>query len=158
MRSYRTLSEAKVMNSRTIHKSTAFLIGLIALSSVTSAQEWRFYGGDAGGTRSFSSAQITPQNVAQLKPSWVYHTGEMQRQQHRTTRHRIPPFESTPLMVGDILYFSTPSNRVVALDAESGREIWQFDPQASRSGPRQFHQHRGRNLLAERCWRRPPDS
>jgi quinate dehydrogenase (quinone) len=131
------------MNSQTIHKSTVCLTALIALSAVTSAQEWRFYGGDAGGTRASSSAQITPRNVAQLKPSWIYHTGEVQRQQHNTTRHRIPPFETTPLMVGDILYFSTPSNRVIALDAESGREIWQFDPQASRSGPRQFHQHRG---------------
>ena len=43
----------------------------------------------------------------------------------------------------DTLYFSTPSNRVIALNAETGQEIWQFDPQAGRAGPRQFFQHRG---------------
>ena len=41
-----------------------------------------------------------------------------------------------------MLYLSTPSNRVIALDAETGREIWQFDPQAGRA-KRKFFQHRG---------------
>jgi quinoprotein glucose dehydrogenase len=41
-----------------------------------------------------------------------------------------------------MLYLSTPSNRVIALDAETGREIWRFDPQAGRS-KRIFFQHRG---------------
>ena len=58
-------------------------------------------------------------------------------------RDRIAPFESTPLMIDDMLYFSTPSNRVIALNAESGQEIWQFDPQTGRAGPRLFYQHRG---------------
>ena len=103
------------MNNRAIHRSAACLLALLALSSLASAQEWRSYGGDAGGTRSFSLAQITPRNVGSLKPAWVYHTGE--RQRRGTDRHRIAPFESTPLMIDDVLYFSTPSNRVIALDA-----------------------------------------
>src|SRR5467141_268360 len=60
-----------------------------------------------------------------------------------TDRHRVAPFESTPLVIDDTLYLSTPSNRVIALNAESGQEIWQFDPQAVSAGPRQFFQHRG---------------
>ena len=64
-------------------------------------------------------------------------------EQRSTARHRIPPFESTPLVIDDVLYFSTPANRVIALDAGTGREIWKFDPQAGHSGPRHFHQHRG---------------
>jgi hypothetical protein len=46
-------------------------------------------------------------------------------------------------MIDDVLYFSTPSNRIIALDAGTGREIWQFDPQVRHPGPRQFHKHRG---------------
>ena len=118
-------------------------LALTVLSSGASAQQWRSYGGDPGGTRFSSLAQITPQNVAQLKPAWTYHTGEIRRQQRSTTRHRVPPFESTPLVIDDVLYFSTPSNRIIALDAATGREIWQFDPQAGQRGPRHFHQHRG---------------
>ena len=69
--------------------------------------------------------------------------GEVDRGSNETDRHHIAPFESTPIMIDGALYFSTPSNRVIALDAETGKEIWRFDPQAGRAGPRQFFQHRG---------------
>ena len=119
------------------------LVFLLALSSAVSAQEWRFYGGDAGGTRSSLLRQINRQNVGNLKRAWTYHIGEADRMGNGTDRHRVAPFESTPLVIDDTLYLSTPSNRVIALNAESGQEIWQFDPQAGSAGPRQFFQHRG---------------
>jgi len=119
------------------------LIVLLALSSAASAQEWTSYGGDLGGTRYSPLKQIDRQNVKNLRRAWTYHMGEVDRGGNVTDRHHIAPFESTPLVVDGVLYFSTPSNRVVALDAERGQEIWQFDPQAGRSGPREFFQHRG---------------
>jgi quinoprotein glucose dehydrogenase len=119
------------------------LVFLLALSSGASAQEWRFYGGDAGGARFSPLRQINRQNVANLKRAWTYHMGEADRSGNITDRHRSAPFESTPLVLDGTLYFSTPSNRVIALEAESGQEVWQFDPQAGRVGPREFFQHRG---------------
>src|SRR5438034_958174 len=116
---------------------------LLVLVPNVSAQEWRFYGGDPGGTRSSPLKQINRQNVKNLKRAWTYHMGEVDRGGNETDRHHIAPFESTPIVIDGMLYFSTPSNRVIALDAETGREIWQFDPQAGRTGPRQFFQHRG---------------
>jgi membrane-bound PQQ-dependent dehydrogenase (glucose/quinate/shikimate family) len=104
-------------------------------------QEWRSYGGDPGGTRFSPLKQINRQNVSALKRAWTYHTGEVNRQ-NETDRHQVAPFETTPLVVDGILYLSTPSNRVIALDAETGREIWQFDPQAG-GAMRKFFQHRG---------------
>jgi quinoprotein glucose dehydrogenase len=44
-------------------------------------------------------------------------------------------FEATPIMVGDTLFLSTPFHQVVALDAESGRMFWSWDPAAWRGGP-----------------------
>src|SRR3989442_15581336 len=67
--------------------------------------------------------------------------GEVTRGGNEADRHHIAPFESTPIVIDGVLYFSPPSNRVIALDAESGREIWQFDPQAGRAGTRQFFQY-----------------
>ena len=119
------------------------ILFLLALSPTASAQEWRFYGGDPGGTRSSPLKQINRQNVKNLKRAWTYHIGEVNRGGNETDRHHIAPFESTPIVIDGVLYFSTPSNRVIALDAESGREIWQFDPQAGRARSRQFFQHRG---------------
>ena len=119
------------------------LVLILGLSSAVSAQEWRFYGGDAGGTRSSPLKQINRQNVGKLKMVWTYHIGEVDREIVGTARHRAAPFESTPLVIDGVLYFSTPANRMIALDAESGKEIWQFDPQAGGTGPRQFFTHRG---------------
>ena len=85
------------------------------------AQEWRFYGGDSGGTRFSSLQQINRQNVSALKRAWTYHTGEVNRE-NETDRHQVAPFETTPLVVDGMLYLSTPSNRVIALDAETGKE------------------------------------
>ena len=104
-------------------------------------QDWRFYGADSGGTRFSPLEQINRENVALLKRAWTYHTGEVNRE-NETDRHQVAPFETTPLVVDGILYLSTPSNRVIALDAETGREIWQFDPQAGRA-KKVFFQHRG---------------
>src|SRR5437899_2250401 len=123
--------------------SVSRILLMLALSPTVSAQEWRFYGGDAGGTRSSPLKQINRQNVKNLKRAWTYHMGELERGGNETDRHHIVPFESTSIVIGGVLYFSTPSNRVIALDAETGQEIWQFDPQAGRDGPRRFFQHRG---------------
>ena len=38
-------------------------------------------------------------------------------------------FENTPIMIDNVLYLSTAYQRVVALDAETGNELWSFDPE-----------------------------
>ena len=122
---------------------SAGLLSFLVAFSPASGQEWHFYGGDAGGTRFSPLQQITRKNVLNLKRAWTYHTGEVDRGGNETDRHHVAPFESTPLVIDGVLYFSTPSNRVIALDAETGREIWQFDPQAGQTARREFFQHRG---------------
>lgn len=98
--------------------------------------EWPAYGGDAASLRWSTADEITPLNVANLQRAWTWRTGEI-GVEDRGTGARLEPgkFEATPLMVGDTLYLSTPYNRVVALDARTGREFWSFDPGATRWGP-----------------------
>ena len=126
----------------------------VLLSLSTAAQEWRYYGGDAGGTRFSPLEQISRENVNRLKRAWIYHTGEVERAGNATDRHHVAPFESTPLVIDGTLYFSTPSNRVIALDAETGAEIWKFDPQEG-SAKLDNTFNIGSCLLAERNWKRP---
>jgi quinate dehydrogenase (quinone) len=38
--------------------------------------------------------------------------------------------ENTPLQIGDTLYSCTPLNVVTALDADTGKARWRFDPHA----------------------------
>ena len=107
-----------------------------------SAQDWRYWGGDPGGARFSALKQIHRGNVAKLRNAWTYRTGEVKPGAISSDQHRIEPFEATPLVIDNVLYFSTQSSRVIALDPETGNEIWRFDPQAGHS-PRVFHAHRG---------------
>lgn len=104
------------------------------------ASEWRFYGGDQGGTRYSPLRQINAGNVGRLERAWVYHTGELNL--GLATSSFQASFSATPLVVGGVMYLTTPSSRVIALDAETGRELWKFDPQ-ERSRTRGFNSHRG---------------
>jgi quinate dehydrogenase (quinone) len=136
---WRSRSGAK----RFVGRAVSVAIPLLLSVGTAKAQEWRYYGGDPGGTRFSPLTQINRENVRQLKRVWTYHTGEVDRGGNSTDRHTVAPFESTPLIVDGVLYFSTPSNRVIALDAETGAEIWTYDPQAGSGKSRRYYQHRG---------------
>jgi quinoprotein glucose dehydrogenase len=93
--------------------------------------EWPVYGGDQAGTKYSSLKEIDRDNVSQLQVAWEWRHGE---QPYPELGTRPGAFQATPLMIDNVLYFSTPYNRVVALDADSGRELWTFDPKAYEDG------------------------
>ena len=92
----------------------------ISLIAAPPHGEWRAYGNDAGGSRYSPLRQINRDNVAQLKQVWEFHTGE--------APNRKSAFEATPLFVNGTLYLSTPFNQIIALDPETGKQRWRFDP------------------------------
>jgi quinoprotein glucose dehydrogenase len=96
------------------------------------AVEWPYYGGDAGGGRYSPAAQINKRNVAQLRIAWEYHTGDVS---DGSDNRRKSAFEATPIVSGGTMYVSTPFNRVVALDPETGKEKWSFDPKIDLHAP-----------------------
>lgn len=94
--------------------------------------EWPVVGGDAGGMRYSPLADIHRGNVHRLKVAWTYRHGDF-RSSWPESPLKGTAFQATPLMVEGRLIFSTPFNRVIALDPESGRELWVFDPKIDRS-------------------------
>lgn len=112
-----------------------FLIFFFLISAkIASAQsttpinkEWHNYGNDAGGKRYSPIKQINDGNVKKLKQAWVYHTNELQTYEGTSVAEKAA-FEATPLMVDGTLYFSTPTCRVFAIDAATGKEKWIYDP------------------------------
>jgi quinoprotein glucose dehydrogenase len=107
-------------------------IAVVALVVQLSAQEsriveWPYWGGDAANSRYSTVPDITPANVNQLERAWEWNTGEVPNAEYGT---RPGAFEATPIMIDNVLYVSTPYHRVVALDAETGKELWAFDPEA----------------------------
>jgi quinoprotein glucose dehydrogenase len=99
-------------------------------------KDWVAYGGTDAGDRYSTLDQITPRNVSQLQQTWVFHTGDTRRKEDplETT------YEVTPLKIDDTLYLCTPHDLVFALDAETGREKWRYDPKI-RPPPIQTTQH-----------------
>lgn len=89
-------------------------------------EDWPVYGGDPGGLRFSPLTQINPDNVSHLEVAWTYRSGDFSPGTDNVTRTSL---QVTPIMVQDTLYFCTPFNRVIALDAESGEERWVFDPE-----------------------------
>src|SRR5215831_8365924 len=86
--------------------------------------DWPYYGGDAGGTRYSPLAQIDRTNVARLAVAWEYRTGDVS---DGSDGRRKSAFETTPIVAYGTMYFTTPFNRVIALDPETGKEKWAFD-------------------------------
>ncbi len=80
---------------------------------VTSQKDWPSYNGDTMGYRYSDNAQITPANAVHLQTKWVFSI--------RNTRE----LQTTPVVVDGVMYV-TSANECDALDAGSGRLIWQY--------------------------------
>ena len=96
-----------------------------ARGQVSSDTEWPNYGNDPGGMRYSPLSQINRENVSKLKVAWVFHTGDVSDGSRDRKRGG---FEATPILVDGTLYFTTPFNRVIALDPETGKQRWAYDP------------------------------
>lgn len=80
--------------------------------------DWLSYGGNEQGHKFSSLTQINRGNVANLEVAWVQHHGDMQR-----GGHRMIGYETTPLCIEGILYFTTPFGRVVAVDGRTAAAL-----------------------------------
>ena len=77
--------------------------------------DWPVYGGQATGDHYSSLSQINRNNVQQLRMAWKFDAGEE------------GGLETSPIVVGRVLYAYTATQKVIALDAASGKLIWEFD-------------------------------
>ena len=89
---------------------------------------WPVTEGLPGGGRYSPLADINTGNVDQLEQAWVYRYGHDDYFDGSFPFNRGTSSETTPILVGDRLILTTPTNRVIALDPESGKEFWTFDP------------------------------
>ena len=81
---------------------------------------WETYQGDHGRNQYSSLTQINKQNVHLIKPLWVYQTGDNLRNNSQ--------IQCNPIIVDGILYATTPNLKLIALNAETGKLLWEFDP------------------------------
>lgn len=79
---------------------------------------WHRSHGDNGGTRFSALNQIHRQNVTNLQVAWTYHS-----------RDGSNFIQCNPIIVGDVMYAPTPGKHIVAVNAETGVELWRFKPE-----------------------------
>jgi quinoprotein glucose dehydrogenase len=85
--------------------------------------DWPVIGGHATGDHYSKLTQINRTNVSKLKVAWTFDSREE------------GGLETAPIIVGRVLYAYTPSQKVIALDAATGRLIWKFDSGIAGTAP-----------------------
>ena len=86
-----------------------------AQSAPTAGDNWFSYGGDPGGTHYSSLRQITKSNVSGLKEVWRFETPD------------TGSIQTTPLIIDGTMYVTSARQKVIALDAATGKQKWIFD-------------------------------
>ncbi|MDG9884990.1 glucose/quinate/shikimate family membrane-bound PQQ-dependent dehydrogenase [Pseudomonas putida CSV86] len=87
--------------------------------------DWQAYGRTEYGDRYSPLRQITPSNIYQLEEAWRIRTGDLPSADDPVELTN----QNTPLKVNGMLYACTAHSKVLALDPDTGAEIWRFDPQ-----------------------------
>ncbi|QJP09282.1 glucose/quinate/shikimate family membrane-bound PQQ-dependent dehydrogenase [Pseudomonas multiresinivorans] len=93
--------------------------GLTPVDPAHAQKDWAHYGNTEGGSRFAALDQINRGNVDKLKVAWTYHTGDVAISDGNGAEDQL-----TPLQVGDKVFICTPHNNLIALDADTGKELW----------------------------------
>jgi alcohol dehydrogenase (cytochrome c) len=81
--------------------------------AMADSADWPSYGRDHTNQRYSRLSQINTGTIAGLRLAWHYATGIRQA------------FEASPVVLGNIMYVSTPLNHLVALNARTGKKLWE---------------------------------
>jgi quinohemoprotein ethanol dehydrogenase len=87
-------------------------------STKNAGKDWITYGGALNNQRYSTLSQINTSNVAQLKGAWLTRLGSGRGSKYR--------FEADPLVIDGVMYIPTGNDDVFALDARTGRKIWEY--------------------------------
>src|SRR5712692_5084509 len=85
--------------------------------------DWAHYGGTQFSWRYSALDQINTTNVKTLAPAWIFQTGDYAEN-----------LQSTPIVIDGVMYLITPRAQVFALEAATGRILWQYRTPAPRVG------------------------
>ena len=118
------------MNTRScLYPATLLLLAFVSCHSDSNDKyrQWNVYGGSKDAIHYSALTQVDTSNVQQLKPAWVYHTGDMDKNSQ---------LQVNPVIANGILYGVSPGLKLFAVDAATGAAKWVFDAaKASAAGP-----------------------
>src|SRR5262249_41370691 len=104
-----------------ISVAIAAALALAGLSAAHAADatakpgDWPLYHGNDKSWRYSPPDQINKSKVKRLKIAWIHQPGDI------TGR-----LQATPIVIDGVLYYVSANNKVQALDAKSGKELWRY--------------------------------
>jgi len=110
-----------------VRASLSVAVLMLAISAERRPVDWPFWGGDPGSGHYSALTEVNIRNVSELRQAWTWKTGETELKEYAT---RPGMFENTPLTIDNVMYVTTPYNKVVALDPEKGTVLWSYDPKS----------------------------
>src|SRR5918992_1077995 len=111
-----------------------FILSLSPLLAQDAAtrDDWDSYGGTPHAWRYSSLDRINAGNVKRLAPAWVFQTGDY-----------ADALQATPIVIDGVMYLSTASSWVFALDAATGKPLWEYRYPTALQNPGYRNQNRG---------------
>ncbi len=94
-------------------------------SLLKTGTDWPAYGGSYSARRYSPLDQINRNNVSKLAKVWTFHTGDLPSERTED----MYGAETTPLKVGNSLYLCTPKDILIAVDPQTGKQRWRYDPE-----------------------------
>lgn len=92
-------------------------VGAAMLGRRVADGNWPVFGGTYANQRYASLNQVNRRNVGELVPAWIFQT------------EVNGSFSTTPLVIDNVMYLTTPESGVIALNAGTGEELWRFEPE-----------------------------
>jgi quinoprotein glucose dehydrogenase len=121
---------AVLLAVRFLERMTSVVHAEEKVNSTTAA--WSSYGSDKASSKYSPLAQINGDNFSRLEIAWIWKSAEEGVAKANNLKTWV--WESTPLMVGSVLYVSTSLSQVAALDAATGKALWVYDPETWKNG------------------------
>ena len=139
MRSFLNTSFSRAQVAQRLCGSVVGVILAMGFASALHAQkDWPLFGNDPGAMRYSPLTEINTENISRLQLVWTYKTEEAASagsavveaenpNPGRRGRFQARRSQVAPLVVDNVMYLTTPYNRAVALDPETGEELWQYE-------------------------------
>ncbi len=132
---------AAVRNLQSILTLGLLLLASAAAIAVGANADWPINGGP-GNARYSPLTQIDRRNVTALQVAWTYDSHDA---------FTGSEMQSNAVVVDGVLYATTPTLKVIAVDAATGRELWKFDPSGGAAALSRFR-HRGVTVHKDRVF------
>lgn len=93
---------------------------------------WEMYGGSKENIHYSTLTQIDTSNVSHLQVAWTFYTGD-------ADTAKFSQIQCNPIIVDSVMYVSSPSLRLFAIHAGTGRKIWEFNPDSNYRNTAFYH-------------------